>query len=462
MAQMGDDEVQKEVDELKKQKDKLDAEKALIDARKALADSQKALDDAKNSSAQELADLEHKKALADAQKALVDSLRALDQAKADSAQQRADLENQTALANAQKALLDAQNQGVLAKYLGDVKAGPYSGTVTVKDKAGTEEALLLSARAVKEAATKVAEAVGAVAEKFHVFSAKGFPNFQRLLGFQFRKELIKQAFASAGIKEAEALAMEAVTGGLVSAGLSAFSDILGFFKTDYEIGNIDVQLDESLLLFSVAGCLARKEGRSTGKEVHLPLVYDPRSQNSSIKAVTNELAELVELRTQASSEVEELKKKVDATEKAAADQQNAANKDALVKIAADLKPQIEQLNGAITLYDAFANSLTTPDPSTGASPLALIAQEFAIDSALKTGGVVLLLRLENTGGGYLLKKNLLTALWAIPLHHMGGATVTYLLLDGKEGKILAGDVVPIYGGFIKTDALRKKLSESAD
>jgi hypothetical protein len=46
----------------------------------------------------------------------------------------------------------------------------------------------------------------------------------------------------------------------------------------------------------------------------------------------------------------------------------------------------------------------------------------------------------------------------MPLYHMGGATVTYLLLSGPEGSVLAGDVIPIYGGFVKTDKLRDELA----
>lgn len=92
-------------------------------------------------------------------------------------------------------------------------------------------------------------------------------------------------------------------------------------------------------------------------------------------------------------------------------------------------------------------------------PLSAVAQEFAIEDALKAGGAVLLLRLENSGGGYLLKKNLLTGLGAMPLYHMGGATVTYLLLSGVDGCVLAGDIIPVYGGFVRTDALRTTLAQ---
>ena len=123
-----------------------------------------------------------------------------------------------------------------------------------------------------------------------------------------------------------------------------------------------------------------------------------------------------------------------------------------------MKPRLDQLNGVIALYDSFASALTTPDAN-GVLPLALVAQELAVDSVLKAGAMVLLLRLENSGGGYLLKKNLWTGLGSMPLFHMGGATVSYLALEGADGKVIAGNVVPVYGGFVKSSDLRAKLQE---
>jgi hypothetical protein len=432
-------------DDLQKQIDKLDAEKAL-------ADAQKALDQTKDTSAQQLADLQKAKALADAQKALADSQKALQQAQDASNQKVTELQAQKAVADAQKALADAQAQAIVARYIGDVKAGPYSGAVDVKDKAGTEEASLLSARAVNEGATKIVNAVQSKAGKFYIFGTKEFPAFQRLLTFRFRKELIKQAFEAAGVKRPVGLVPEAVTPGMVSAGLDAFSKLLGYFKTDYTIGGVETKLDESLLLFSVAGKLS-------GKEVHLPLLYQPNAQTDAVAALTKEMSELVDLRTRAADQAKKLKDDIASMEKKAADPQNAASKDELLATAAALKPKLDQLNGVIGLYDSFAASITAPEANTGAIPLSTLAQEFAIEAALKAGASVLLLRLENTGGGYLLKKNLLTGLWKMPLYHMGGATVTYVLLNGSEGKVIAGDVIPIYGGFVKTDSLRDTLSK---
>lgn len=453
MDQPDDDLRKQQIDQLKQEKEKLDAEKAKLDAQKALLDSQKALDQSSEASVQRLRELQNQKALADAQKALADSRKALQQSQDAASQKLADLQNQKTLADAQKSLADAQSQAALAKYIGDVRAGPYSGSVDMKDKAGTEEALLLAARAVREAGAIIAKSVEAKSDKFNIFSVKDFPNFQRLTNFRFRKELLKQAFEAAGVKKPTGPVEEAVTPGMVSAGLDAFSKLLGFFKTDYTIGGIDVKLDDSLLVFAVAGNLSQKE-------VHVPSLYEPSMQESTVQALTKELAELVGLRGIADAQVEQLNDKTGDLIKKAADPQNAAIKDDFQKLASELKPKIDQLNGAIALYDTFATSLTSPDPNTGAVPLTAVGLEFSIDGALKSGGTVLLLRLENTGGGYLLKKNLLTGLWKMPLYHMGGATATYLLLNGPDGKVLAGDVIPIHGGFVRTDDLRLELSKS--
>jgi hypothetical protein len=86
-------------------------------------------------------------------------------------------------------------------------------------------------------------------------------------------------------------------------------------------------------------------------------------------------------------------------------------------------------------------------------PLSAIAEELAIHNALKEDGTVLLLRLENSGGSYLVKKHFLAGLLKSPLYHMGGATVTYLLLRGTNGSVLAGGIVPVHGGFKNADEL---------
>jgi hypothetical protein len=208
---------------------------------------------------------------------------------------------------------------------------------------------------------------------FYVFASKEFPTFQRLLSFEFRKNIVKQAFASLGVKtpaaETETLAAPA----LAAAGLDALSKILGFFKTDFTVGGVEVKLDESLLVFSVAGALSS----SDGNEAHLPMVYQPNAQGSELDTLILEMTQLVKLRTQASQDATQKDGESTSKQKEADDPANAANKGTLLRESIDAKAKADQLKAAIALYDAFATSLVTPE-SNGTVPLAGVAQEFGI------------------------------------------------------------------------------------
>ncbi|MGB3790689.1 MAG: hypothetical protein WA949_21960, partial [Phormidesmis sp.] len=314
---------------------------------------------------------------------------------------------------------------------------------------------------VKEAAATVAESVVRIQDGpdiIYVFAARDFPNFQLLRKYEFLRKHVKAVLENAKGQTKDSntktdekknphhkvpyagampkpFAFEAgpagATTAVVSAGLDAISKILGYFKTDYTVGSTAVQLDESLLLYSVAGKLREN------KEVYLPMVYAAQ-WSEGLEEMVKELADLESLRNQA----EVLRKGTDSNSE-----------------------ENNKINRAIGLHDDFVGWLTQPD-SNGNVPIHLLVQEKLINAKLvstksegkETDVGVLLLRLENTGGGHLLKNNLWTGLRdEIPLYHMGGATVTYLLLDGKEGKVLDGNVVPVHGGFVRADRMRDEL-----
>jgi hypothetical protein len=220
------------------------------------------------------------------------------------------------------------------------------------------------------------------------------------------------------------------------------------------VGGLQLTLDESLLVFSVSGKLAE-----ANTNARLPMVYLPEAKSKAITALTKELIELTELRGVAFAQMESTSKGADKLELNLAQMPDSAEKQALLKTVSDARVQAEQIKGAISSYDGFANGLTTPDSKTNAIPLVVLAQELAIEEVLEANGTILLLRLESTGGGYFIKKNLWTGLFGMPLYHMGGATVTYVLLSGKGGKVLAGDVVPVHGGFVKAGDMKKSLDQ---
>jgi hypothetical protein len=282
---------------------------------------------------------------------------------------------------------------------------------------------------VRQAASAIAAAVAKLIVSnprlVFVFSAKDLPSFQRLLAFRIRKNVLEHTFEAVGVRPPQ-MALEALPpAAVVAAGVDTFSKLLGFFKTDTTLGGVDTKVDESLLLFATAGALAKQNC-----DVRLPLVYGPEAQSQAVQTLTRELAPLAALRAQAQgalSQLDPVRQKV----------------------------LIDALQAAIAAYDAFASALATAD-TTGATPLALVAGELAIESALRQG-VALLLKLDSSGGGYLVKKNLWTGLGAMPLFHMGGATVTYVLLDGAQGRVLLGDAIAVHGGFIQTDKIRDEL-----
>jgi hypothetical protein len=358
------------------------------------------------------------------------------------------LDAQKATRDAKTALDGAQNSAAVGRAIGDVKAGPYTGTVTAKDKAGTIEAFLLSALAVKEAASGIATAVRSVLDSerpdgvrnLYVFGAKEFPAFRRLADFQLRVQLLRQAFQTASVKQKRAGAVPGVKRfvpslATISVGLDAFGKILGFLKTDFETGAIDAKLDESLLLYAVAGKLRAKKIK-----VHLPLIYAPAAKSGTPTpapdSLTAELEDLWEKRTTAAADA----KKLEAAE--GAEQQDPE--------------RLAVCRGAVALYDEFAAWLSKADATSGETPLGAVAQEIALRSAL-ADGYGLLVHLEASDGGYELKKNLLAGLTGMPMYHMGGAAVSYLLFSGADGTVLDSNVIPIYGGFVKSDELRSFL-----
>lgn len=431
------DDTQDQIDKLKKETELINAQKAKLDAEKALAEAQKVAD---TSQANALADLQNEKAILDAQKALA----------------------------------DAQTAAWLAKNVGTVPAGPYTGATTIDAKTGALEAALLASKAVRACAADLA---GRVKDKFpcerppnaskadpcipevYLYRASTFPTFQAQSALEFRSEFTRQVLQNAIDKAepvvaphrtpgVEFLAVPAAVGGI----MSAVSNLLGFAKTDFNVTGVDAQLDENVLLYTVAGAI------EPGPMIHVPSIYNPLG-TADVKELTDKLIALETLRGRAAkllAEVNAIVAKKDAAAAAATKAKNTNLAAEYTKVADSLRPEAAPLTAAISTYDAFLSYFTTA-AADGSIPLTKAAEETTIRAALQKGASVLLVRLEKTGGGALVKKNLLTGLGAMPLYHMGGAAISFMLLDGKTGKVIDGDAIPIFGGYARSDKLQAVL-----
>jgi hypothetical protein len=389
------------------------------------------------------------KAQTDLMKAKADDIaaqRALAKAQQEPDTKLDDLKKQKDLADAKKDLANSQTDALKAQVFGTVTGGSFSGAVDMKDKAGAAEANLLASQAIRFAAARISAKVNELTggKPIYLFNVKDFPNFQRLAAFRFRKELVRQAYQSAQVISGGEESV-APAPALVSGALDALSKLLGFFKSDFTVGGTEVKADDTQLLFAVAGRLANHE-------VYLPAVYDPAAQDGAVSSIAAALAELAQPRINADKEIKALSDQLAELLKAGDEKKTQAD---------TVKSRVELLKSIVVLHDAFLSSLSTSD-SNGILPIALLTQEMAADAHLQKDGAVLLVKLENAAGGYFVKKNLLTGLGFMPLYHMGGAVASYVLLSGNQGKVLASDVVPVHGGFVKAGDVQAELAKNQD
>jgi hypothetical protein len=465
-------------DKLKKD---LDAEKAAVEAKKQLLEAKKALAAAESPSDPEKKAVEDKlaavnaaKSLADAQKAAADSQKALEAATAAPDPGKKALDDKLAaakaakdLADAQKAAADAgkaQSESSLAAFkakFGEVPASGFTGDVTLKDKAGVTEAALLAAKAVNTAAKVIVDALPAQTanQTILLYAAAEIPNFQALMAFRAQTSLVSKAFADARTASTDADAaapepgrfeMEAVPiAAAAGLGLDAVNKLLGFFRTDFTVGGIDVALEDSILVHSLAGLIV---GAGKNLSVQLPSIYNPGALADTGAGIISKLTGLSLLKETTLDRVKH-HDTISARFTADADKEtDATRKAALLENAKTHKDATGGLKAAAAFYDGFLGKLTAADDK-GVVPLTNVIREGVIADALANGNLLMLVKIQKSGGAFYTKKNILTALGSMPFFHMGGVVASFVLLEGRTGNVLKSGVAPVHGGFIQADEL---------
>jgi hypothetical protein len=139
-----------------------------------------------------------------------------------------------------------------------------------------------------------------------------------------------------------------------------------------------------------------------------------------------------------------------------AEKASEPEKAALRQKAEAHKAAAQSWKAAIALYEGVFAKLTAADDK-ALTPLTVVIREAVAVDALAAGTQLLLVKLHATGGGYYTKKNMLTFFGGMPFFHMGGVVASFALLDGKTGSVVAADVVPVHGGFVKANKVQKTL-----
>ncbi len=448
--------------------------------------------------ADQLAEAEAAKKLAEARKAEAEANLAafkaqkeLEAAQAPPDPSKKELDDQLAEAEAAKKIADAakaaadarkaQAEAALAALkaeIGEVPSAGYTGEVTLKDKAGATEGFLLAAKAAETAAQRIAAALpGDGNRELLLYAAGEVPNFQALIAFCAQRDLVKEALKDAkktsGQADSEApgpppfkiaavptLAAPSLTAGappLAATGLTldAVNKLLGYFRTDYSVGGLEIKFEDSLLVHALAGAIASSNKKYKG--VQLPAVYSPKALSDPSSGILNGILELSKLKVDAQADADRHDKLSAYFNKEAGKATDPAQKEELLRKAKIHKDAADACKAAVGLYDGFLGKLTTADDK-GAIQLAKVIYENIVADALKTGGLLLLVKLQQSGGSYYTKKNMWTLFGGMPFYHMGGVVASFVLLEGPSpGNVLKAGVVPVHGGFIKAADLQQEF-----
>jgi hypothetical protein len=392
--------------------------------------------------------------------------------------EKAHLDAQKGVLDSRKALADAQRGADLAAAqaaIGTVAGGGIEGTVTVKSDAGKGEATLLAARAIVLAAADIAKRVKPVAtgRRIVVQSGMDAPQFASYRQFLLQQALLLRAFDTAQQEairlEQQAVALEALPPRaaaalpippLTEAGvlIDAVTKLGSYFLSNYEIGGIALTPDTAQLLASAAAALL-SEG-ATDVVVLDRAVPRTADFDDVVKAVADKTIAVDSKAGALAAKAQQ------ATERS---QQYETDALARLQQAAKLYAQAAGLlRSAIAKAQDFISGLATVDTK-GIALITKVAQEKAVCDALtkttepsegrpaESAALLLMLDVRAAVGGYYTKKNLWTFFGGMPFFAMGGAVVTYTLLD-SGGVIKAAGLVPVHSGYAKVDKVEQLVS----
>ena len=415
---------------------------------------------------------EAEKATLDAEVAAIEAREALKKARNPDPVSE-DLASQITKANATKALADAQKAtadarlAALRAQIGEVPESGYSGEVAVGKNAGETEAALLAAKAVDRAAQEIANRmpeggnVNGEKQKLLLYAAVHTPDFRAYLAFNTQLSVVEYVLNNAIFTSDKTFQdhpkTEPMKGRIVprlsAVGLSlnAVNKILGFFRTDYSINPSTVTFEDSLLVHALAKKTARR-----GYDVLLPSIFNSAVHSATLSDVINKITKLVIEQQSAIMKSKSHRETANSfNEQSAKDGVSDDLKESYDNKAKAHTEASESLDSAAAVYDAFFSRLTTI--SDGKTPLSDVLLEAELVRFLKEDARLLIVKIEKVGGAHYTKKNIGTLFGAMPLYHMGGAVVSFVLLRGSDGRVERSGVVPVHGGFMKANQIRAYL-----
>lgn len=508
MQNISDDELKQLTDQkalLEARNNALTAEKNILTMQKEIEDARKALEPPTPSE--------------QAQKtALEEAERLTKEAEAKTAIANAE----KATSEAEKGAIEAKNAAITAMF-GDITSSGLEGAVELKTNAGNAEAALLATKAMRSLTDIISENIkGKIGNNNNVWliSDDNVPEMYNIIGFKVRFQYVINALKSATEKSQTLCAAEtfSLESPIVFAGaaLESLSKLGSYFQSDYMVGGVDVTiLNDEALIDAMAGSLlkenkmiytpgkfhpgivkidllnpepdsilqtimemASENDKAIEDKSCLQILISNKTKEASLTKtnLANHKNNLTTLTTKGKLLQNELDKLSAGTEyDAKQNELNTNEKDQKTEQAEIKKLQdteleekdylkdhqvvLEKLNAAISIYDAFFNTLTEVKEGKTTNNLTdLVMTDFMINK-LKDGDLLLLVNLTSAQGSYYTKKNLWTFFGSMPFYNMGSVVINYRLIEGLNGNVIKADTLPFHGGFYKSSEVEDVVNK---
>lgn len=315
-----------------------------------------------------------------------------------------------------------------------IPASPaQTGSVSFRGDALRAESRVQATKAILEAADTMADRVlGATSNRSVLIVPASLdislPHYRL---YDLRRALLVRGLTQAGGFCPADTTMKAA--GIVEAAnaLAAFAKVGSYFQSKYELGGLNVGIDEELTTAAVAGAL-----RSRDLTVSLPA---PWAGDAVITATEVELGQLERLGDAALGCQERLKAQI------------KAEKDADAKAALEAKAAIVKVT--LDGLDGFLSSLAAPaDKSMIALGPVLVERQLASDIK---GKAVLRLKTHAVDSSSYTVTNLWTFLGTMPVYVSGVAVLSFQVLDEDSRTIRDVGVVMGKTGFDKVHRINR-------
>lgn len=356
------------------------------------------------------------------------------------------LKREKELLEAVKARADAERSAAVSQAqarFGSVAPATDGGTgaITVNSGAGKAEAALLAARAYADGAEVIAARLPAEVTTIAVIPGGEGPTYPEYLEFMAKLEAIRSRLEPLLVQTPTTRAAMPGVPVLTSAGalLQAVSALGTYFRSDYQVGGLELEDDDHRLATAMSGALL-KLGR---------VVRQPLRQVAQVKDLVDLLAPLKLEEAEVLLGQRRLGLKALRTEQAATDDESV-KQELSVRIEEEAA-SLTQLEEVMKSVEEFVKDLSVKDAA-GVPLIVKIMRGRAIHGEVASEVHLLFISAHDTAGSYYTKKNLWSFLGSMPFYVMGGAVIEYNL-TGPDGSVKAAGLLPMHGGVRKVNAV---------